>query len=461
MNEPPVADDVDELRAFSQLLDAASPEPLTSADRSARRRRRRRGWLIALLVFALVLAGTGGYVVWALMAAPPPPTATIRTPTVTTPSAAAFAMPAEGAAAISVTGAADYLGPDGIQLASDATGTGAPRAIASISKLITALVVLDAHPLSGASDPGPTITFSKADHALYDKYYVLGAAILDMPTGSSMSLHDALATMLIPSASNYAEAVSTWAFGSQGAFLAATRAWLTAHDLTGTSIVEPTGISPRNTSTTSDLLKIGALAAANPTIAQITATDRMTVPGLGTLVNTNDLLGQDGITGLKTGNLGAGTFSLLYTASLNVGAGEPLTVTGAVLDGFSRESVDADVLGLLSSIRAGFHHVPVATAGEVIGTFETEWGASAELVIADDAAILTWSDTPIAVTMDTATPVTYTDGERVGSVTWTAGPNTVTAPVEVRGAIEPPTDWWRLTHPSRLGLSRAGSASAG
>ena len=101
------------------------------------------------------------------------------------------------------------------------------------------------------SDPGPTITFDKADHDLYDKYYVMGATIARMPTGSSMSLRDALATMLIPSASNYAEAVSTWAFGSQGAFLDAARRWLAAHGLTGTTIVEPTGISARNTSTPS------------------------------------------------------------------------------------------------------------------------------------------------------------------------------------------------------------------
>ena len=115
-------------------------------------------------------------------------------------------MPAEDPAAISVTGAEQYLGAEGIHLTS---GPDDPRPIASTSKLITALVVLDAHPLADADDPGPTITFGKADHDLYDKYYVLGAAIVEMPTGSSMSLHDALATMLIPSASNYAEAVST------------------------------------------------------------------------------------------------------------------------------------------------------------------------------------------------------------------------------------------------------------
>ncbi|KXZ59266.1 hypothetical protein JOE53_002483 [Microbacterium laevaniformans] len=52
---------------------------------------------------------------------------------------------------------------------------------------------------------------------------------------------------------------------------------------------------------------------------------------------------------------------------------------------------------------------------------------------------------------------TYTDGEVVGTITWTAGPNTTTADVVVSGDIEPPTEWWRLTHPGQLG----GQASAG
>ena len=58
------------------------------------------------------------------------------------------------------------VGFDGVLAAG---GTAAPLPIASISKLITALVVLDAKPLTG-TDPGPTLTFSKADHDLYDQY---------------------------------------------------------------------------------------------------------------------------------------------------------------------------------------------------------------------------------------------------------------------------------------------------
>jgi D-alanyl-D-alanine carboxypeptidase (penicillin-binding protein 5/6) len=73
------------------------------------------------------------------------------------------------------------------------------------------------------------------------------------------------------------------------------------------------------------------------------------------------------------------------------------------------------------------------------------------MIVADDASIFTWSDTPITATMQTTTPKTYEDGEVVGSITYTAGPNSATVPLEIDGSIIPPTEWWRLTHPSELG----------
>jgi D-alanyl-D-alanine carboxypeptidase (penicillin-binding protein 5/6) len=323
--------------------------------------------------------------------------------------------------------------------------------MASISKLITALVVLDAKPLASADDPGPTITFGKADHALYDKYYVLGATIAAMPTGISMSEHDALETMLVPSASNYAEAIAGWAFGSQSAFRSAANWWLAANGLTGTTMVEPTGIDPRNTSTTSDLIALGKLAMANPVVAQIVSMRALTVPGLDPMPNTNTLLGSNGITGIKTGTLEESGSDLLFSAYLDVGLTEPITAVGVVLGAFSHDSANADVRALLASITAGFHDVPVAEQGQEVGTYTTPWGDSARMVLGESASVFTWSDTPITASMQTTTLTTGADGEEVGSVTWTAGPNTVTVPVVLDGSIRPPDAWWRLTHPFELG----------
>ncbi|TQJ31132.1 D-alanyl-D-alanine carboxypeptidase family protein [Microbacterium sp. SLBN-146] len=450
------SDPSDGLAGLAELLrqdpapEAPSPTERDSDEVRRRRRRRRIGLIITAIVLVVLIAVPAGYAAWALTAPLASPIETSQAPRVPPGEPVALRLPSEGASAISVAGADEYLGPDAAGIWASSGGDEA-RPIASISKLITALVVLDAKPLAGVDDPGPTITFSEADHDLYDTYYVQGATIAAMPAGSSMSLHDALATMLIPSASNYAEAVSTWAFGSQRAFLNATRRWLEANGLTGTTIVEPTGISPRNMSTPADLLAIGKLAAANPVIAQIVATRSLWLPVPGPMANTNTLLGIDGVTGLKTGNLGEGSHNLVYTATFEVGAAEPLRVTGVVLGGFSRDTVNTSVVALLDSIRSGFHDIPVATAGRDVGEYSTPWGSTAKIVLAEDASIFTWSDTPIVVTMETLPPETYRDGEVVGSITWTAGPQSTTVPLEIEGSIEDPEPWWRLTNPGELG----------
>lgn len=143
--------------------------------------------------------------------------------------------------------------------------------------------------------------------------------------------------------------------------------------------------------------------------------------------------------------------NLLYSSLLDAGIGEPLHVTGIVLGGQDRDSVNAQVEALLDSIRAGFHDVPVATKGEVYGSYETPWGAHARMVMATDAEVLTWSDTPISAEMSTTALSAGKAGEKVGSITWTAGPRTASADLVLDGDIAPPDAWWRLAHPFELG----------
>lgn len=445
---------LDELMRYEQTLDleTSALPPAPTRDPAQRRRRRRRTAIIAGVV-ALVLAGSaGGYSAWALTA--PIGEATLESDVPDAPIAAAAQLDL----GTDVTAGAITLvsGGDGY-LPAEATGTwasvgdDAPRPMASITKLITALVILDAKPLAGAGDPGPTITFSRADNALYDKYYVLNATIAAMPTGSSLSQHDALEAMLIVSACNYAEALSNWAYGSQSAFLRAARAWLAAHGMTGTTIVEPTGLDARNTSTPTDLLTLGRLALANPVIAEISAMTRLDVPNIPSTASTNTLLGVDGVTGLKTGTLEETGSNLLYSATLDVGLGEPLVVVGIMLGGYTRESVNLDVRATIASIRDGFQIVHLGTRDDRVGTYSTPWGESAGVELREGASVLIWSDTPIT-TDYTIEPLTSgADGDVVGTITWTVGATTQSVDLVLDGDIDPPDAWWRLTHPGELG----------
>jgi serine-type D-Ala-D-Ala carboxypeptidase (penicillin-binding protein 5/6) len=424
------------------------PEPVGPEVVAKQRRRRRARRITALVATLLVLAVAITYVSLTLSAPVGAAAANSVRPDVPLPSAAVINLPKVGESAVSIAGADDYLGKkaDGVFASS---GGNAPLPMASISKVITAMVVLSAKPL-GASGTGPTITFSKADESYYDKYFALNATIAAMPTGSSMSEYHALETMLVVSACNYAQVMADWAFGSDAAFLSAARTWLKAHGMTGTTMVEPTGVDARNTSTPSDLITLGKLAMANPAIASIVGKTSLDVPSLAGMPNTNDLLGTDGVDGIKTGTLVPGGSDLLFSAVVPVGTAKPLTVTGVMLAGDTRSSVDSDVRDLITSITSGFHEEQLATQGEVVGTYSTPWGAQASMVIDKSATTLTWSNTPITSTMTTTTLKTGANGERVGTITWTAGKSTVSAPVVLQGKIQGPSAWWRLTHPAQL-----------
>jgi D-alanyl-D-alanine carboxypeptidase (penicillin-binding protein 5/6) len=447
--------DPDDFARFAEMFENSSREERSAGggrdplDQATRARRRKRGRIVALVLVGVIVAAIATYVPLTLTAPVGAAAATTHRPDVTPPAATVLVMPPEGETAISVSGADQYLGASASGILASSGGD-AVVPIASISKLITAMVILNAKPLTG-SDPGPTVTFDKADHALYDKYYVLNATIAAMPTGSSMSEHDALETMLVVSACNYAEAMADWAFGSNAGFVSATKKWLAANGLTHTTMVESTGIDERNTSTPSDLIALGKLAMANPAVAAIVAKTGLDIPFLEGMPSTNTLLGSDGVNGIKTGTLEDAGSDLLYSASVPVtGIDKPLTIVGVVLGGASRDSVNGDVTRLIDSLKAGFHEVPVAQTGQDVGTYSTPWGASAKMVLGSSGSVFTYSNTPITSTMTTSTLKTGADGEKVGSVTWKAGTSTVTVPVVLQGSITPPTAWWRLTHPAEL-----------
>src|SRR5476651_1752358 len=166
---------------------ARSATPIAPEGAPAPKRRRLRGRLIAIIAALLVVAVIGTYVSLTLSAPVGAAAAAFHSPVVPTPTAAAIALPLYGESAISVSGGDDYLGTTADGIFASSGGNGA-LPMASISKLITAMVILSARPL-GTSGNGRTITWDKADAALYDKYYLLNATIAAMKNGSSMSEH--------------------------------------------------------------------------------------------------------------------------------------------------------------------------------------------------------------------------------------------------------------------------------
>jgi D-alanyl-D-alanine carboxypeptidase (penicillin-binding protein 5/6) len=353
-------------------------------------------------------------------------------------SAAAPLLPAYGATAVTAIGYPE---------ASATAGSTKPLPIASISKIVTSLVVMQAKPLS-PGDPGPTITFTAADAALTAKYAALKGETKPLRAGSTISQLDLMRVTLVASANNYADALAGWAFGSRAAFEIAVTAWLSFHGLDQTTIVEPTGIDPGNTSTASDLVEIGKLALANPVIASIVSTRSMTLGGVGTFANTNTLLGRLGVEGIKTGTLN-GSSNLLFAATYRYG-GRAVTVIGAVIGAADHQAVDASVTTLLAGVTAGFHEITLAKRGQPFAKFTTAWSQEAMAVSTRSATLLVWSNTPVTMVVVALPAKVGEVRASAGRVTFTAGSQSVSVPLALDRPLRDPGPWWRLGHPAEL-----------
>lgn len=364
----------------------------------------------------------------------------------TSPSLVSFETPVEELPVLdwpgSVSAAVGAVGFPGVL---ESTGSSEPRAIASITKIITALVVLDEHPLE-AGEPGPDIRFDEADVRFHKEYLAVNGSVQPVSAGLTLSQRELLTVVLVPSANNYAKSLAIWAFGSEAKFLAAADAWLAAQGMDQTRIHEPTGMNPHNVSTPADLLELAKLALADPTVSQIVAMATVTIPGVGTFDNSNKLLGQLGIDGIKTGTLDEAGACLLFSADFTVGS-ELVTVVGVALGGVDHKSQFPQVRTLLESVVPGFHEVSLVSEGDVLARYNTPWNTSAKAVASRAYTELVWGKEPIAMRVDADVLSTAEDGDPVGTVTFTLDERKIRVPLELDGTLEGPDVIWRLTNP--------------
>ena len=386
-----------------------------------------------------VVLGAAFYLPLTLLAPLSPVTAQILPYAAPAAPVPALSFPAYGASAI---GAVGFPGV----LASSGTVDALP--IASITKVITALVVLETKPIA-AGEAGPEVRFSAADEGFYNRQLAQNGSVHSVRSGQVMSQFQLLEVVLIASANNYAQSLVAWAFGSESAFLDATRDWLAANGLTTTTITDASGILPTNTSTASDLVELAKLAVANPVVSQIMAMQNAEIPELGTIKNTNQLLGIDGVDGIKTGTLDEAGSCLLFSADYPIGSGA-VTVVGVVLGGPDHDTIDANIRTLLAGVVSGFHEVPLVAAGHVFASYQTAWGERTDAVAANNESVILWADTPITVLVQVAELRLAEAGTDVGLATFTVGEQTVMVTLELDSAIADPGPWWRLANPTEL-----------
>jgi serine-type D-Ala-D-Ala carboxypeptidase (penicillin-binding protein 5/6) len=354
-------------------------------------------------------------------------------------TAPVLTLPAYGASAIAAVGYPGLLA---------SAGAASPLPIASITKIITALVVLQKDPL-GVGEQGPSIRFTAADAAIIKAYAARDGDTYPIQVGGSLTELQVLTIALVPSANNYARALADWAYGSEANFLPVARAWLTAHGMTSTTLTDSTGLNPQNTSTPTDLIALGKLALASPVISSLMSIRSTTLPVVGLVNNTNLLLGQVGVDGIKTGTLDNAGASLLFSSRLAIG-GRIITLVGVVLDGPTHPIIDAAIASLLKVARAAFHVTTLASKGQIFARYRTAWGVETTAVAARDVTMVLLDGTRITSRTDASAVSPGKKGTVLGLASFAASNQRATVPLVQSSTLNGPDPLWRLLNPQLL-----------
>ncbi|MBW4029607.1 MAG: D-alanyl-D-alanine carboxypeptidase [Acidobacteria bacterium] len=236
-----------------------------------------------------------------------PSTSTTSPNTVAIPSATSIAWPSGGSAALVIP-----------SLGVQRTWQDRVAPIASLTKLMTAYVVLERLPLvSGAS--GPCLTVTSADVLNYDAMVATNQSSAAVARGEVLCESTLLDGLLIHSANNFATLLANLTWGGTTAFVARMNAEALALGLTHTHYADVSGYDAGSVSTALDQGRLASLLMQSPLVRAIVDQSSVTLPVAGTLGSYTPFVGVDNVVGVKSGrtNAAGGCDVMAMTFELN------------------------------------------------------------------------------------------------------------------------------------------------
>jgi D-alanyl-D-alanine carboxypeptidase (penicillin-binding protein 5/6) len=175
-----------------------------------------------------------------------------------------------------------------------------PVPVASMTKVMTAYVVLEDHPLA-LGQQGPRITITQADADQFGTDTVTDQANVLLKQGEVLTEYQMLEGLLVHSANDLAYALASWDAGSVPAFVAKMNRVAVVLGMHDTHFADASGFSPSSVSTAADLLRVGSVAMADPVFEQIVSMPAVALPLAGTVGSYTPMLGTTGVVGVKSG----------------------------------------------------------------------------------------------------------------------------------------------------------------
>ena len=351
-------------------------------------------------------------------------------------TAPSLPWPARGSAAVGVSG----LG----LVASSGNEEAIPAA--SVTKVMSALVILNDHPLTGNAE-GPEITITDVDVQGYQSDLSQQQSVVKVLAGEQLSELQLLEGMLIPSANNLAETAARWSAGSIDSFVAKMNSLTHVLRMTHTRFADTSGASPDSISTPSDLVRLGMHAMANPVFASIVAKAQVDLPVAGTVYNVDAAVGQDGIIGVKTGSgLNSGA-NFLFAASVTVD-GREILIHGCVMGVPTLAAAFDSARALIRAMTPALHVRRVIARNQSVATYTAPWGDGTDLVSQVDVDLAEWPGMVLrerldaeTLTLDQPLPA----NSREGTEHVVLGDYVLDVPLLTADPMYPPGRVWRLT----------------
>ncbi|MFF4170798.1 serine hydrolase [Streptomyces sp. NPDC001744] len=345
--------------------------------------------------------------------------------------------PGEGQGAVEVEGVGS-MGTYGPQK---------PAPIASVTKTMTAYVILRDHPLKGKAT-GPEI---KVDKKAADQGRSEHESTAPVKEGQTYTEKELLELLMIPSANNVARLLARWDAGSEAAFVQKMNAAAKDLGMTQSAYTDPSGLLDSTVSTPQDQLKLAKAVMQYDVFREIVNMPNVTVEGIpGRIENNNNILLKPGVSGIKTGSSTPAGGNLLWAANTVVD-GQNRRILGIVMG-----AKDAELLNdklqlsidysyeLIKQAQKDVTSAVVIRKGQVLGHVDDGLGGRTPVVATKELKAVGWPGLKVKLELadgGRAVPHSGRAGDVVGQVSIGTGAGRVSSPVALQtDLVEPGFD---------------------
>lgn len=314
--------------------------------------------------------------------------------------------------------------------------------VASIAKVMTALVLLQEKPLK-PGEQGPVMTVTDADVAVYQNELAQNQSVIPVQTGEKLTEYQMIEAMLVPSATNIADSAAVWAFGSMDAYIAKANQYATTLGMNDSHFGgDASGFSPQSYSTPQDLIKLGTAAMTNPIITEIVGKKSVDLPVAGTVSNFNIDLGLEDINGIKTGNTDEAGGAFLFSAPFH-----DRIIVGAMMGAPDLGTALHDSVEVLRAFKSTIQVHALVKSGQKVGEYTLPWGEKINAVASAPISVLEWESTmtPVSVSLR---PIhaNAQKNQSVGMASVVYEGKTLQTTIVLEKSALKPSLWWRIFH---------------